>query len=55
MCGGERPQDYVVPHVYQPDQEEMYRIQQEELSMLQYVQVPGKIPETLSARCPIFI
>lgn len=39
MCGEERPQDYMVPDIYQPDQEEAYRIQQEELAMLQYTQV----------------
>ncbi|XP_041800215.1 ranBP-type and C3HC4-type zinc finger-containing protein 1 isoform X1 [Chelmon rostratus] len=38
ICGGERPQDYQVPHVYQPDQQESLRIQQEELAMLQYEQ-----------------
>lgn len=47
ICGGERPQGYVVPDVYQPDQEELYRIKQEELSMLQYTQVPEEIPQII--------
>uniref|UniRef100_A0A667YLD8 RanBP-type and C3HC4-type zinc finger-containing protein 1 n=1 Tax=Myripristis murdjan TaxID=586833 RepID=A0A667YLD8_9TELE len=38
MCGGERPEDYQVPDIYQPDEEEMVRMQQEELAMLQYEQ-----------------
>ncbi|XP_074524248.1 ranBP-type and C3HC4-type zinc finger-containing protein 1 isoform X2 [Halichoeres trimaculatus] len=38
MCGGERPADYVVPHIYQPDQQEVLRIQQEELAIRQYQQ-----------------
>nr|CBN80801.1 RanBP-type and C3HC4-type zinc finger-containing protein 1 [Dicentrarchus labrax] len=38
MCGGERPEDYEVPNIYQPDQEEILRIQQEKLAMLQYEQ-----------------
>ncbi|XP_026161743.1 ranBP-type and C3HC4-type zinc finger-containing protein 1 [Mastacembelus armatus] len=36
MCGEERPDNYVVPAIYQPDQQEALRIQQEELAMLQY-------------------
>ncbi|MEQ2303706.1 hypothetical protein AMECASPLE_019671 [Ameca splendens] len=36
MCGGDRPQDYEVPDIYQPDQEEVLRIQQEQLALLQY-------------------
>lgn len=38
MCGGERPEDYVVPNIYTPDEQEIVRIQQEELAMLQYEQ-----------------
>ncbi|XP_054877147.1 ranBP-type and C3HC4-type zinc finger-containing protein 1 [Poeciliopsis prolifica] len=38
MCGAERPQDYEVPDVYQPDQDEVLRIQQEQLALLQYEQ-----------------
>ncbi|KAM9362378.1 ranBP-type and C3HC4-type zinc finger-containing protein 1 [Symphorus nematophorus] len=38
ICGGERPADYEVPNIYQPDQQEVLRIQQEELAMMQYVQ-----------------
>lgn len=38
ICGGERPEDYEVPQVYQPDQDEILRIQQEELATLQYEQ-----------------
>lgn len=49
MCGEERPQDYMVPDIYQPDQEEAYRIQQEELAMLQYTQVTKWDAEILSA------
>ncbi|KAF6722472.1 RanBP-type and C3HC4-type zinc finger-containing protein 1 [Oryzias melastigma] len=36
MCGDERPQDYQVPDLYLPDQEEIERLHMEELSMLQY-------------------
>ncbi|KAM4587263.1 ranBP-type and C3HC4-type zinc finger-containing protein 1 [Odontesthes bonariensis] len=39
ICGGERPEDYKVPDIYQPDEEEVLRIQQEQLAMLQYEQV----------------
>lgn len=51
MCGGERPEDYKVPDIYLPDQQEVLRIQQEELAMLQYEQVTVKSrgPDTL--RC----
>ncbi|TMS18966.1 RanBP-type and C3HC4-type zinc finger-containing protein 1 [Larimichthys crocea] len=38
MCGGERPEDYQVPNIYQPDPQEVLRIQQEQLAMLQYEQ-----------------
>ncbi|XP_060925372.1 ranBP-type and C3HC4-type zinc finger-containing protein 1 [Limanda limanda] len=36
ICGGEKPEDYEVPAVYQPDLQEVLWIQQEELAMLQY-------------------
>lgn len=39
LCATERPQDYTVPSFYLPDQQELYRIQQEELATLQYIQV----------------
>ncbi|XP_029947087.1 ranBP-type and C3HC4-type zinc finger-containing protein 1 [Salarias fasciatus] len=38
MCGGERPQGYQVPDIYQPDPQEVQRLQQEELAILQYEQ-----------------
>ncbi|KAM6948075.1 ranBP-type and C3HC4-type zinc finger-containing protein 1 isoform 1-T2 [Lycodopsis pacificus] len=38
MCGGDRPEGYQVPDIYQPDQQEVLRIQQESLAMLQYEQ-----------------
>ncbi|KAK5872173.1 hypothetical protein PBY51_012897 [Eleginops maclovinus] len=37
-CGGDRPEDYQVPDLYTPDQQENLRIQQEHLAMLQYEQ-----------------
>lgn len=49
MCGEERPQDYEVPNIYRPDQQEVSRIQQEELAVLQYAQVTTRIPEIFSA------
>lgn len=39
LCSSERPLDYKVPPIYLPDQQELYRIQQEELATLQYLQV----------------
>lgn len=54
ICGGERPQDYQVPHVYQPDQQESLRIQQEELAMLQYEQVTTRIPDVIFNLTPKF-
>lgn len=53
MCGGERPEDYEVPNIYQPDQQEVLRIQQEQLAMLQYEQVTvilTRSPEIFSAQ-----
>ncbi|XP_030586030.1 ranBP-type and C3HC4-type zinc finger-containing protein 1 [Archocentrus centrarchus] len=42
ICGGERPAEYTVPDIYQPDEDEIKRIQQEELAMLQYEQAKQK-------------
>ncbi|CAB1353926.1 unnamed protein product, partial [Coregonus sp. 'balchen'] len=38
MCGSERPEDYKVPEVYQPDEQEVQRLQLEEMANLQYQQ-----------------
>ncbi|XP_029357399.1 ranBP-type and C3HC4-type zinc finger-containing protein 1 isoform X2 [Echeneis naucrates] len=38
MCGEERPQNYQVPDIYQPDPQEVQRMQQENLAILQYEQ-----------------
>uniref|UniRef100_A0A8C5I0T3 RanBP-type and C3HC4-type zinc finger-containing protein 1 n=1 Tax=Gouania willdenowi TaxID=441366 RepID=A0A8C5I0T3_GOUWI len=38
MCGDERPEDYQVPNIYQPDQAEALRLEQEQLALLQYEQ-----------------
>lgn len=38
-CGGDRPEDYQVPDIYKPDQQEILRIKQEQLATLQYEQV----------------
>lgn len=38
ICGGERPEGYEVPNLYQPDQQEINRIEQEQLALLQYEQ-----------------
>ncbi|XP_068450568.1 ranBP-type and C3HC4-type zinc finger-containing protein 1 [Clinocottus analis] len=38
MCGGDRPEDYQVPDIYQPDQQEVLRLHLENLAMLQYEQ-----------------
>lgn len=60
MCGSDRPEDYRVPDIYQPDQEEVRRIQQERLAMLQYEQVTVQViknhaTEIFSACCQIHI
>ncbi len=39
MCGTARPDNYKVPDIYQPDEAETRRLQQEELASLQYEQV----------------
>lgn len=49
MCGQERPQDYKVPNIYKPDEQETLRIQQEEQATLQYLKVTRRIPEIFSA------
>uniref|UniRef100_A0A1A8C135 RanBP-type and C3HC4-type zinc finger-containing protein 1 n=1 Tax=Nothobranchius kadleci TaxID=1051664 RepID=A0A1A8C135_NOTKA len=36
MCGGDRPEDYRVPDIYKPDEEEVERIEQEQLALLQF-------------------
>ncbi|KAK1799735.1 hypothetical protein P4O66_006272 [Electrophorus voltai] len=36
ICSAERPQNYKIPDLYQPDEEEAQRLQQEELASLQY-------------------
>ncbi|KAK7126597.1 hypothetical protein R3I94_017933 [Phoxinus phoxinus] len=38
MCSTARPENYTVPDLYQPDQTETRRLQQEELASLQYEQ-----------------
>nr|XP_046239136.1 ranBP-type and C3HC4-type zinc finger-containing protein 1 [Scatophagus argus] len=38
ICAGERPEDYRVPDIYKPDQQEAHRIEQEQLATLQYKQ-----------------
>lgn len=39
MCSAARPENYKIPDIYQPDEEETRRLQQEELASLQYEQV----------------
>lgn len=39
MCGGDPPMDYKIPDIYQPDQDEILRIEAENLSILMYQQV----------------
>ncbi|XP_028262923.1 ranBP-type and C3HC4-type zinc finger-containing protein 1 [Parambassis ranga] len=38
MCGQERPEEYEVPDIYQPDKSEVERLKQEQLAILQYEQ-----------------
>ncbi|KAJ8358634.1 hypothetical protein SKAU_G00151590 [Synaphobranchus kaupii] len=38
-CGMERPETYQVPDLYQPDEEEITRIQLEKMALLQYTQM----------------
>ncbi|XP_077192131.1 ranBP-type and C3HC4-type zinc finger-containing protein 1 isoform X4 [Paroedura picta] len=42
MCCTERPKDYIAPDGYQPDQEELVRLQKEEEAMQQYEQAKEK-------------
>lgn len=39
ICGCERPAGYKVPAAYQPDKDEVLRIQQEQAARLQYERV----------------
>lgn len=39
MCSTARPDNYKVPDLYKPDDEETRRLQEEELASLQYEQV----------------
>uniref|UniRef100_A0A8C8B6J4 RanBP-type and C3HC4-type zinc finger-containing protein 1 n=1 Tax=Otus sunia TaxID=257818 RepID=A0A8C8B6J4_9STRI len=39
MCSTDRPDDYVVPGTYKPDETELWRMQQEQEGILQYQQV----------------
>ncbi|NXN54342.1 HOIL1 protein, partial [Rynchops niger] len=41
MCSTDRPEDYVVPGGYKPDETELWRMQQEQEGILQYQQVRG--------------
>ncbi|NXJ86893.1 HOIL1 protein, partial [Trogon melanurus] len=41
MCSTARPDDYVVPGGYEPDESELWRMQQEQEGILQYQQVSG--------------
>lgn len=41
MCSTDRPDDYVVPGSYKPDETELWRMQQEQEGILQYQQVGG--------------
>ncbi|XP_074745762.1 sharpin [Strix uralensis] len=38
MCSTDRPEDYVVPGTYKPDETELWRMQQEQEGILQYQQ-----------------
>lgn len=52
ICGEERPDNYEVPHIYQPDQQEVLRIQREELAILQYEQVTTRSPDVIFGLTP---
>ncbi|NXI51678.1 HOIL1 protein, partial [Chloroceryle aenea] len=41
MCSTDRPDDYVVPGGYKPDESELWRMQQEQEGIRQYQQVQG--------------
>lgn len=36
MCSQARPEDYEVPNLYKPDEDEIQRIRQEQFALLQY-------------------
>ncbi|XP_060713826.1 ranBP-type and C3HC4-type zinc finger-containing protein 1 isoform X1 [Tachysurus vachellii] len=38
MCSAERPENYKIPDIYKPDEEEARRLQREELASIQYEQ-----------------
>ncbi|KAM6143046.1 ranBP-type and C3HC4-type zinc finger-containing protein 1-like [Phoenicopterus ruber ruber] len=42
MCSTDRPDDYVVPGSYKPDETELWRMQQEREGILQYQQEKGR-------------
>ncbi|XP_043394851.1 sharpin isoform X1 [Chelonia mydas] len=44
MCSTDRPVEYVVPGSYQPDETELWRMQQEEKGILQYQQLHAPAP-----------
>ncbi|KAI4879778.1 hypothetical protein NFI96_023230 [Prochilodus magdalenae] len=53
MCSAERPTTYRVPDLYQPDEDEIVRLQQEQLASLQYEQSFKSALRTLpTGRCP---
>lgn len=54
MCGDERPDDYLVPDLYQPDQEEVERLQLEDLALLQYQEVNAAKPSCRTQEHKIF-
>ena len=49
MCSTDRPPDYVVPGGYEPDETELWRMQQEQEGMLRYQQ--GRREDGSAARC----
>ena len=52
MCGGEKPEDYKVPDIYQPDLQEVLWIQQEKLAMLQYEKVTVRLHSHSGSQIP---
>uniref|UniRef100_A0A8D0FC01 RanBP-type and C3HC4-type zinc finger-containing protein 1 n=1 Tax=Strix occidentalis caurina TaxID=311401 RepID=A0A8D0FC01_STROC len=42
MCSTDRPEDYVVPGTYKPDETELWRMQQEQEGILQYQKREGE-------------
>lgn len=51
MCSTDRPDDYVVPCSYKPDETELWRIQQEQEGILQYQQEKGRREDGSAAHC----